>query len=368
MKKYKNIASLIIILILVFSTNNITFAIDEKTYLQPKEGTGSNVYLYDECQKITYSTLRGYSFVFVPANSVDEELPVISFLHGWEVGDMINNYIGLIEHIVKKGYIVIYPNYQYALTPTNMYAAYASNQIIDGFEYLESNYDELPVPAKNHDGSYMFGMIGFSAGGVTSINLASAYEDYNLPKPQFIMTMEAHNGNGIIPTFDASTVPVDTNLLMVVASDDSDFAYKTSATFWNQMGHIPIERKQWICISSDSGDVELTADHLWPHTASYSTDTLDYYGSYKWAVAIANDTFFSTDRDYWYSSDKQIYMGTWSDGTPVRPAVNSSVNAVWTDNDEQAALNTKPSIIMTNLLLPLVNYLGNIFLKLFGLI
>lgn len=82
-------------------------------------------------------------------------------------------FVSTMVHLASAGYIVIAPNYENTLVQTKNYVSYTSAQIIDGLAYAEK-LDSI-TPARNEDGTYMFGLMGHSAGGVTLMNLASCW-------------------------------------------------------------------------------------------------------------------------------------------------------------------------------------------------
>ena len=52
------------------------------------------------------------------------------------------------------------------------------------------------------------------------------------------------------------------------------------------------------------------------------TNALDFYGYWKWLDALTDAAFFGLHRDLALGgTEAQKFMGTWSDGQPVKPAV-----------------------------------------------
>lgn len=287
---------------------------------QPTEGPGGSCYSYETVETLSFRGKIGTGYCYYPSQAT-EPLPVIVFVHGYDYADQLPNHNGFIEHLVRKGYLVVYPNYQYALTLPSHYAEYAAYDIKAALSAMEEN---RILPASDDTG-ILFGFIGYSAGGVTSMNLAADYVGFGIPKPRFVVTIEGNNGGGIIPINELSTVEWDTNLLMIVG-DREENTYLASKKIWEDTPQIPAERKQWLGLYSDdhAGNLamNLYASHYLPY--SNAADAYDYYGFYKWCVAIANDTFYGTDREYWYGGgEKQTSLGVWSDGVPVRVAVLS---------------------------------------------
>jgi hypothetical protein len=309
----------------------------------PSSGPGGSNYLYSSCTKIPYpSTKFGNSYIYQPdGNNLPSSLPVIAFIHGYEADNGVSANEALVIHIVKKGYIVIYCDYEILGILPSHFEGNAAKNIIDGINYIKADSDCIQ-PATNPDGTIKFGLIGWSVGGVTALNIAANYAADDVPKPQFVVAMEANNGGEpfgieITQMRDAHDIPCDTNILMVMAEED-DLAgtWDTSSKYWSQMTQIPESRRQWIGLYSDYNGTpdsnDLEAVHRWVAGGGIrdKINSLDYYGSYKWCVAIANDTFYGTDRSYWYGNTfEQTFMGNWSDGSAVNPAKASSNCAFW---------------------------------------
>src|SRR4051812_24096508 len=82
---------------------------------QPKQhekGPGSSEYAYKEVVKNDYGEGDTQYWIFEPAQPASKgKVPVIIFMHGWSAMEP-EGYLGWIEHLVKRGNIVIYPRYQ----------------------------------------------------------------------------------------------------------------------------------------------------------------------------------------------------------------------------------------------------------------
>ncbi len=312
---------------------------------QPSSGPGGSDYLYSSYTRIPYpSTNAGNSYIYQPAGgALPSSLPVIAYLHGYEADNGLSANEALVVHIVKKGYIVIYCNYEIlGVLPSN-FESNAAKNINDGLNHIKADSTCIQ-PATNPDGTLKFGLIGWSVGGVTAINIAAAnYPADYVPQPQFVMAIEANNGGDIFgeevtPMNDANNIPSDTNILMIMAEEDAKLntTWNTSSRYWSQITQIPESRRQWIGLYSDYNGTpdsnDLKAVHRWVAGGGSrdKINALDYYGSYKWCVAIANDTFYGTDRRYWYgNTPEQTFMGNWSDGSAVNPAIACSNCAFW---------------------------------------
>ena len=78
---------------------------------QPQTGPGGKQYLHTGVIKNRYGTGGQEYWIFEPDSPKPRTAPVIVFLHGW--GGMNPLYYGAwVDHLVKRGNIVIYPRYQ----------------------------------------------------------------------------------------------------------------------------------------------------------------------------------------------------------------------------------------------------------------
>jgi len=295
---------------------------------QPTSGPGGTDYLFDfVAPVVTGGSLANKWAVYEPTLEENQRvpapgpLPVIVFVHGYQLVPDPDDYKEFIEHLVKHGYIVIYPYYQVLLTLPRYYVNTATRGILGALDHITSNPLQHAQPL--YDGDQMsLGMIGHSMGGVIAASLTANWQEQGIPRPLALMTLMAGSG-GSNPPYHWLTRPIDpdTNMLVVVASEDATTEDEGSRSIWEHTSQIDNSRRDWILVKSDRyGDTEedwIVADHLSPGTSNV-VDALDYYGYWKWATALMNHTFFGTDGDYALgNTHNQRYMGTWADGQPV---------------------------------------------------
>ena len=78
---------------------------------QPQTGPGGKQYVHASVTKNRYGKGGQEYWIFEPDSPKPRTAPVIVFLHGW--GGMNPLYYGAwVDHLVKRGNIVIYPRYQ----------------------------------------------------------------------------------------------------------------------------------------------------------------------------------------------------------------------------------------------------------------
>ncbi len=148
--------------------------------LQPGIGPGGSDYLHNGVIFSNFTTLfsgDGY-WLFEPNNPKPDSADVVVFNHGYGVFNP-GPYGQWIEHLVRKGNIVIFPKYQVSdLSLPNTYTPNAIIGIQNAFIELNSNPNRVK-PRMEH-----YAIIGHSYGGVVTSNIVTEYISYGLPKPQ----------------------------------------------------------------------------------------------------------------------------------------------------------------------------------------
>jgi acetyl esterase/lipase len=118
-----------LVLILLLFSAPILSAQNATPPTQPASGPGGKQYSHSAVNKNRYGKGGQEYWIFEPdAPKPAAAAPVVVFLHGW--GGMNPLYYGAwIDHLVKRGNIVIYPRYQASLltqinefTPNTLFA------------------------------------------------------------------------------------------------------------------------------------------------------------------------------------------------------------------------------------------------------
>jgi acetyl esterase/lipase len=315
---------------------------------QPTNGYGSNQYQYLDMSVEKYGSGEKSYYIFKPLGYTQKKAPLIVFFHGWLALEP-ENYWYWIKHIVRKGNIVLFPVFQNYITNSLGFIKNSADAILDGIKILLNS--DLKVDLNR------VGFIGHSVGGIVSVDLAIKYKEKQLPKPKFVLSVEPGSTNihleinnkdvtikgiQITKLYDLSKFPSDVNLITIVGENDTEvFDYDAKTIFQEATA----KNKLYVSVSSDNyGSSPLVADHyfpsapkegfkpnaalstlirikqpeVWKNLASIAVvNALDYYVTYKFSdfledVSFNNKSFFDTD------IKSLSYMGTWSDGTPVK--------------------------------------------------
>jgi pimeloyl-ACP methyl ester carboxylesterase len=251
------------------------------------------------------------------------------------------NYGAWIDHLVRRGNIVVYPRYQSSrrTSPDEM-THNAINAVKNAIKLLQSGMHVSPQLDK-------FAIVGHSLGGSITASMAALATPVGLPEPKAIMLAEPGEGENIgshhILHPDLSTISPNVLLLVVVGSEDTLAGSDVGKRIIKQTPQIPPSNKEFITIFSDyHGDPPLVADHYAPvapddrynmggrkflslmrrsvnQILGCKVDALDYYGFWKLFDGVTDAAFYGKNREYALgNTSKQRFMGTWSDGTPIK--------------------------------------------------
>ena len=324
---------------------------------QPFKGPGGRDYLHGAVNKAHLGAGADAFWLYTPDDPQPSSAPVVVLLHGWGGMDPVS-YGAWIEHLVRKGNIVIYPRYQADLTtpPSEM-----TDNALDAINSALAVLQEGEVkPQREH-----LALIGHSLGGVIAANLACEAASGWMPMPKAVMVVapgDSKNSN-IADAFgigkhvqgimrDYGEIPEDTLLLCVVCEEDFLAGSSAARNIFYGANNVPWRNKDYVIAKSDRhGSPQLVAGHFAPLAPDEDyreekrarlrdrlrdrlgkrlavaevmeaepVNTLDYYCFWKLADALTAAAFRDELRDYALGgSYDQKSMGLWSDGIPVEP-------------------------------------------------
>lgn len=317
---------------------------------QPQTGPGGKQYAHAGVVKNRYGKGGQEYWIFEPDSPKPQTAPVIVFLHGW--GGMNPLYYGAwLDHLVKRGNIVIYPRYQSnLLTSIQDFTPNTISAIKDALARLRSETGHVS-PDLNK-----FATVGHSVGGLLAASVAALASESSLPKVKAVMSIEP----GItespinIPLADLKKIPAET-LLLALAGDQDTLVRDTDAKrIYYESTRVSANNKDFITLVSDShGRPSLLASHRAPTALDNGYDNgegvgggpavnptrvgdapqqtsrsdrretmmvnaLDFYGTWKLFDALCDAAFYGRNREYALgNTPQQRFMGIWSDGLPV---------------------------------------------------
>lgn len=315
---------------------------------QPLSGPGGADYKHATVQAQRFGQGVDEYWVFSPDDPRPAEAPCVVFLHGW--GALHPRVYGAwIQHLVRKGRIVIYPRYQYAdqfRTPGDVMLEGARGAVKAAWTRLNESGPVRPI----QEG---MGWIGHSFGGTLAAKLAASSAPDGLPPPRVLLLIEP-GGEDLVGLADLGTLPVDTLVESVVGDADTLAGDTGARAIAAALADGSERRIELVKIRSDHRSrPPLIADHFAPLGAAqgfppqpieggdtdlpggplrdrvrerragqYSVDAIDFYGFWKLGDALLGAVFEQKDLEYGFGdTPQQRFMGVFSDGAPVTPLV-----------------------------------------------
>lgn len=301
---------------------------------QPKTGPGGADYAHQAVvSKLCGKGGKAY-WLFEPSSPVPDRAPLIVFNHGWILMEP-RHYDAWIEHLVKRGNIVVFPRYQNSMfTSPTKFAPNAAAAIKDAIQQLNSEAGHVR-PDLNR-----FAMAGHSMGGIISANLAALWREMGLPQPKAVMCAEPGGTRSYAGWLggkleDLSRIAPETLLLCVAGDRDSMVGSAEAKRIFKETTQVPATNKNFVVLQSDShGKPALVADHFavcaplpvkrdervsFFVKLAHAPNALDYRGTWKLFDALCDAAFYGKNRQFALgNTPEQRFMGHWSDGIPVK--------------------------------------------------
>lgn len=266
-------------------------------------------------------------YIYEPANPMPASAPVVLFLHGW-LGYRPRGYEAWINHIVKKGYTVVWARFDAFLDPFEELSDNAMRTWHDALVRINDDGTKGHVaPEKDSLGQIKTAIVGHSIGGYIAPILAARAADFSngIPRPYAVASFTP-GALGWVPYEDLGAIAPDTRMVVVVGDDDRNVCSSTAKKIWQGTPQIPGAYKDFLLVKSDfHGRPYQVANHFFPGTSGYhdtdDVDARDYYVTYKLSVALLNCVFKGVHCDVALGngSAAQTTMGQWSDGVPMTP-------------------------------------------------
>jgi pimeloyl-ACP methyl ester carboxylesterase len=299
--------------------------------------------------KNRYGTGGQEYWIFEPDSPKPRTAPVVIFIHGW--GGMNPMYYGAwLDHLVKRGNIVVYPRYQASLLTA--VRDFSPNTIRAAKEAVDRLQTE---PGHVRPDLNKFAVVGHSMGGVLAANVAALAADSGLPRMRAMMSVEPGLTSAPVsfPLADLKKIPSETLLLAVVGDQDSLVGDRDAKRIYLESTRVSAANKDFITLVTDNhGAPALQASHRAPTAPDPSYDNgeerrtgsnglggliaqqvasrrgaaespavnaLDFYGTWKLFDGLCDAAFYGKHREYALgNTPQQRFMGKWSDGVPAK--------------------------------------------------
>jgi dienelactone hydrolase len=331
---------------------------------QPKSGPGGAEYVAAEVTKRAVGNAAAATFVFHAAGTPANTRPVLVFLHAWGATNP-QAYGGLIDHLARKGYLVLWPRFQ---EPGRTRPGEATENAI---ALLKEAFAALASDAEARPDLGRLAYVGHLAGAPIALNLAARAKAEELPVPKLVLALmpggiaSDAKSRGILL---ADLTAIDPATLLVTMTGDREHlpSDRAAKRIIKEAANVPNQRKLTMRALSDdhgfptlsatlaslgspkeaydagkiklapappgdpraerlrkqkwSADMVLTGEQtvLVQQLGNNVTDTLDFLGYWKVIEMAANAAFSGKDAQALRDEAALVDMGRWSDGWPVK--------------------------------------------------
>ena len=154
---------------------------------QPETGPGGQLTPHAAVIKNRYGKSAQEYWIYEPDKPKPARAPVVIFLHGW--GGMNPLYYGSwIDHIVKRGNIVVFPRYQAGLlTRREAFIPNTLDAVKAAFKQLQTEPGHARHVSPDLD---KVAVVGHSLGGVLAASVAALAHESGLPRIRAVMAVE----------------------------------------------------------------------------------------------------------------------------------------------------------------------------------
>ncbi len=283
---------------------------------------------------------RSY-WLFEPAEPTPETAPVVVFNHGWLAVNP-GAYGAWIDHLVRRGNIVIFPRYQSdVITRPTEFLPNTISAIRDALDVLSTSPKHVK-PDRNR-----FAIIGHSAGGNLAAQIAAVAHENHLPAPRALVLLMPGEVKPMREP-DLAQIPASTLMVVTVGEDDRVVGDGRARQIFLEASAVPKERKKFILFRTDlHGYPLLIADHFAPTATFRGFDTGD--GLFRNLQMIRGEVNAFDRAGFWRIADITIeaafrnmtldqatsrgeilrHLGYWSDGRAVEhPVVSDDLSTV----------------------------------------
>lgn len=278
---------------------------------------GADDYLHADVSASVHGAGATEYRLFEPAAPTPDSAPVVVFLHGYTIVDPAY-YQGFIEHVVRRGNIVVFPRYQAQplSVDTGNFTGNAITAIGDALVELQTGGHVAPELDR-------LSVLGHSFGGVIAANVAALAAKSSLPTFRAVVAMAPGTGGAPVHA-DYSKIPAGTLLLAIACDADVVVGDTDAKRIFSEATAVDLADRDYILVRSDThGIPPLVADHSAPSAISLAAaDALDRKGFWKWFDALQSAALYGTWREHALGdTPEQRDMGTWPDATPIREPV-----------------------------------------------
>jgi len=290
---------------------------------QPEHGPGGSDYYSRGTIYTKYQDKNLTFWIVIPENPQPEKAPVAIFFPDADQTDF-QSYKGWIEHLVRRGFVVVYLVFPHQQDESLSELMSMSSQSIKTVQDLLGQTVNMDIVWD------LCIYIGHGTGGMIAYDFACTKEQDAALHPKGLLIVQPYQqipGSRQKPLELASATSLtrDCSVLMITGSDD-DIARDDDARmiFQTLASQLPRDRFQFITVRSDHhGNPPLIADHYFPlakpgDRSKMRIDALDWLGLWKLTDRLTDSAFVGKPLNL---TDEDLFLSKWSDGLPVNPMI-----------------------------------------------
>lgn len=294
------------------------------------------------------------AYIFQPDAANLSKLPLVLFMHGWR-GTNPKNFGALIDLMVRRGAVVIYPVYQQEgdKTSPQLIAGNAIESIQAALTTIEKNQPQLLDKSKT-----MYW--GFSMGASLSVQFALNSKTLAFPAPRALVLVapgEPHHvvrGTAAAPIAgELESLSKDIATFIITGYADTSIGVPTARAWSQRLCHLPATHRKLLMLPSDSENGNrISAGHGSPGAPdsrfdfpdatksvpsrlaaisgfeeSPSLNLLDFYG--YWRVSMTMLDYVASDsypRDLFLPhTAENTFLGIWPTGRTYTSAIEEDL-------------------------------------------
>lgn len=287
------------------------------------------------------------AYLFMPAQPTPKGAPLVLFHHGW-LGMNPLNFGSMIDLLVRRGAVVVYPVYQDGdKTSPQAVTGLAAEADLAALRSLRERHPGLVDERKTV-------YVGYSMGAAISVNLALDPRRYQLPAPRALLLIAPGDAHHVVRGAEAKsiygpveTLPAELPTVLISGLADASIGVLTARQLAARICHL--QHHALLMLPSDAdGGREIASGHGSPGAPdqrynlpdpraavadgtpiagradfepSGSLNLLDYYGYWRLATRLVDYASGQPlPEDLFGDSDENRYLGAWPGGKPYARA------------------------------------------------
>ena len=228
-------------------------------------------------------------------------------------------YRAWVEHIAKRGNVVIIPRYTGPGIEAESWPAFARRALRVAVLDLQTKDPK----AERYDMETM-GLIGHGEGAILAMGIAGRWYEDQLPLPNSLMIAMPRDPIDLLASDLRWRIPQDLKFVYVTGDADPQLDPQLEGRIWHRINHLSVEWRSRIELKSDYyGRPALVAGYQTPYAEGFhgQIDTLDRFGLWKWHDGLMDCTRRGTHCEFVFGGRAPLIdMGKWSDLHPVKRA------------------------------------------------